>query len=237
MKFEIVNHCHNYSRLLSYQLSSLVLYPPVGHEIVYTLYYEASDDAVMDTAVFFRDRLPYNVTLRFRPQPLDTLRNRANGRDEAALATTADWVWFTDTDYMFLRKCWSDLYEQLVGKPDTRFATPLTLYETDWPTGDKLIADMSDGPRVADVDLTAIPVVSKHIAIGGIQIAHGPTVRQIGYCGWMRGPRSHWDFKSDVRFRRQPEMSPKLDVKLDAVLRIRHSQRGYGQADWEGVRN
>ena len=236
MKFEIVTHNHNYPRLLAWQLSSLVLHPPVGHQIKYSLWCEPEDAPLRGVINYFQTKLPSNVLLETNTVEAGLLRNRAHGRNLSALKTDADWVWFTDTDYMFLRNCWSDLYQQLLGKSDIRFAAPLEIYETDWPTGDQMIAEMVE-PAVRDVDLFNIPKVNKHIAIGGLQIAHGPTVREIGYCGWLSGPREQWDFRSDIRFRRQEEMNPKLEVKLDAVLRIRHSQRGYGQTDWKEVRN
>jgi hypothetical protein len=236
MTFEVVTHNHNYPRLLAYQLSSLVLYPPMRHNIQYTLYCNDEDVAVLDTARFFVPYFPPPISLEIRSLPVPLLRNRAIGRNDAAKRTEAEWVWFADTDYMFLRTCWHDLSAQLSERPATRFAAPLTILETDWPTGDALIAKMAS-PALLDVDLRAVSQVRKKVAIGGLQIAHGPTVRQIGYCPELNGPRDKWDFRSDIRFRRQSAMFPQLEVSLDAVLRIRHSQRGYQQDNWEQVYN
>ena len=237
MKFEIVVHNHNYPRLLAWQLSSLVKYAPIGHQIKYSIWIAPDDKPVRDVLAYFQCKLPHNVVVTTNTVEVELLRNRAHGRNVSAKRTEADYVWFADTDYMFLRNCWSELYQQLMARPGTRFAAPLNIYETDWPMGDAMIEQMNE-LAVRDVpDLKAIPQIHKHIAIGGLQIAHGPTVREIGYCPWMTGPRDRWDFKSDVRFRRQKELDPRIEVNLDAVLRIRHSQRGYGDRNWQEVRN
>jgi hypothetical protein len=236
VKFEIVNHSHNYPRLLAWQLSSLILYPPKGHEVTYTLYSDPDDEATRNTVDFFVPKLPAEVRLAQQSQKLPYLRNRAVGRNEAARATTADWVWFTDTDYLFLNKCWDDLATRVAAKPALRFVWPALILETDWPTGDRMIAQM-DKLAVRNVLLTGIPGKRMPRAIGGIQIAHGPTVREIGYCPEITGPRDEWLFRSDVQFRHHPALNPRDDVALGYALRIRHSKRGYGMPERHSVRN
>jgi hypothetical protein len=243
MKFEIVNHCYRYGRLLAYQLSSLVLYPPPrGHSLTYTLCYDPDDKPVADTLEFFAERLLQRTRLNLHPLSPGLIRNRAWGRNRAARLTKADWVWFADTDYFFGEMVWPDLINVIesgrIG--DATFLAPLRIWETDWPTGDQLIRDM-DTLDVRDVDAEGLKCapVRKSVAIGGLQIAYGTSVRRIGYAPEIakRGESLEWDFKSDIRFRNHPEMSSKAEVYLRDLVRIRHTNKGYGQANRHEVVN
>src|SRR3954453_6873222 len=106
MDFEVVTHCVHYAKLLSFQLSSLVLHPPSeGHRVKYTLCYTAGDAATEAMVRFFdRSNVP-GITWNWQNMRREALNRRTIGRNAAALATKADWVWFTDADYCFGRDC------------------------------------------------------------------------------------------------------------------------------------
>lgn len=242
MRVEIVNHCHRYWRLLAYQLSSLVLHPPEAVEMTYTLHCATreQDPSVHEVVEFFRPELQKMLELRVETSEPGLLRNRAYGRTQSALTSTADWVWFADTDYAFVDRVWEDL-AQAADKAEAsgvKFLFPHVIRETDWPTGQRLIDEMSV-LAVRPVPSTYIPEVRKSVAIGGLQIAHGPTVRRIGYCPEMaaKGPSDEWNFRSDMRFRRHPDLQPQRTVHLRNVIRIRHPNRGYGMPNRHEVVN
>ena len=52
MHLEIVSHCWHYSRLLTYQLSSLVLHPPTEVAVTVTVFLAEEDEDTVFTLVF-----------------------------------------------------------------------------------------------------------------------------------------------------------------------------------------
>ena len=134
-------------------------------------------------------------------------------------------MWFADTDYLFNDTCWQDLMTQ-VSNIEADFVWPNPIWETDWPTGDLLVSQM-DFPTVKQVTIDLAVRTRMGRGIGGIQIARGDTVRKIGYCPDFKvGPCDNWNFRGDIGFLRQFEK--KQSVALNHVIRIRHSQKGYG---------
>ncbi len=232
MKVEIVNHTHRYARLLGWQLSSLVRHH-AGHDLTYTVYYDPLDAETVRTLAFFTPLIPKNVKMQLRERPISVLRNRAVGRNEAAEATEADWIWFTDTDYMFIDRCWEMLAEE-TKTTTAQLVWPSSIWETDWPTGDRLIREMN---TLAPMNFLFSDTYQKrmHKAIGGIQIVRGDYARDFGYCPDYQGERDEWDFRSDVRFRHR--VRKLKEINLWHTVRIRHSQRGYGQPDRHEVAN
>jgi hypothetical protein len=235
MIFEVVNHTYRYHRLLAYQLSSFIMNPPVLHNVVYTVFYDAEDTPTVDTVNHFEPLMPSTVDMVKNEMHVDYLRNRAIGRNIAAKATAADWVWFTDTDYCFGHEVWNRL-ALLVENTSSQFLWPSYIYETDWAYGDELIGSMAT-PQVKGVEYMVVPQVRMRRGIGGIQIAKGDRVREIGYCPSYEGPRKDWDFSSDVRFRRQFKDGERSEINLRNVCRIRHSQKGYRQENRDEVVN
>ena len=92
MKFLIVNHCHLYGRLLAYQLSSMILHAPSHHQFDYILFHAPGDRTVLDVYDFYKSSMPKHVNLHKQVQPLQYLKNRAIGRNDAAKTNTADWL-------------------------------------------------------------------------------------------------------------------------------------------------
>lgn len=234
MKFEIVNHTYNYARLLAYQLSSLILHAPKGHQIVYSVFFDPKDRSTVDTLDFFSKHLPENIVCQMIEQEVGYLRSRHVGRNMAALKTEADWVWFADTDYLFGDYCWDDLAAAVTGTT-ADFVWPKSILQTTWPVGDSLIAAM-DMPKVRDVVLGTASHTPMRRAIGGVQIASGSAVRQLGYCpSYRQTPSEGWNFRGDIGFRHQ--FPVRNGISLRNVVRIRHSQRGYGGEGSNEVRN
>ena len=228
MKFELVNHSYNYSRLLAYQLSSLILYNK-GHDLTYSMYVEHRDIPTWDCIDYFKPLMPDNVKMQVYSMELGLLKNRAIGRNISAKTTNADWVWFTDTDYCFNDQTWDMLTSEL--KDSTaEFVWPKRIWETSWDTGDQLMAEMTS-PMVGAVHMRHVVEKRMRRGIGGVQIARGDVVRETGYCPSYSGPCDDWNFRSDVHFRRQ--FSRMKEVDLWHVIRIRHRDKGYGAPNLE----
>lgn len=227
MKLDIINHVHNYSRCLAYQLSSLVLYQ-TKVDVTYILYHTADDADTLAVIEHFRPKMP--IPFITRTQDLNVLRNRAAGRHEVAMTTEADWVWFTDTDHLFRRNCLDRLSEVITdrwGQPPAQvdLCFPKYVQVTEQPVGDKLIESMTR-PMVLDVPDEVFWPYKMRVAIGGIQIATREACRRVGYVPWMRHDRpGNWDFSSDRKFRSQLDIRHSID--LPNICRIRHGTRGY----------
>ena len=232
MKLEIVNHCWRYSRLLRYQLSSLLLHPPQEVDVVYTLFYSTEDVATSEVVAWFDQQSTTNVRWNWRELSTPQLLRRAIGRNLAAQATAADWVWFTDADHSFGSGCLDALPEQLsqVAGP---LAFPRHLYiHIEHRLGDLLI-DAASGPlQLLDVGARSdFKRRRNNRAIGGIQITRGDVCRANGYCAKHRRLQRPIEGKvfancyGDRVFRRGLG-TPGEPIDVPNLFRIRHSERG-----------
>lgn len=229
MNLEIVSHCWNYSRLLTYQLSSLVLQPPQQVSTIVTVFFCEEDDRTQKVLDYFGGlRIPnirWNWWALDRPQ----LMRRAIGRNLAALRSTADWVWFADADMCFGQGSLDRLRDE-VARPQAPLVFPrqvqLSRTEAD---GDAYIEAAGDSPRLLELRAADFVGVRYNRAIGGVQISRGDVVRSIGYCKNHRHyqkPSEVWRRATeDVTFRKtfDREGSP---VDVPEVYRIMHSLRG-----------
>ena len=226
MKLDIVTHSHNYSRCLAYQLSSLVLFPPKTVDVTFYLYHTPDDQAALNTIEHFKGKMPCEFVTR-SPE-LGYLYNRAIGRNEVAQATNADWVWFTDADYLFRRDCLDDLNHVVNRRfgenPEVNMVHPLNVLVSEQDVGDRYIAEMNQ-PEVKDIVESDFSAMQMLRGIGGIQIAPGKTCREVGYVPWMKKKLTNWNFHSDMRFRRSCVVRHSID--LCHIYRLRHSIRGY----------
>jgi hypothetical protein len=98
---ETVAHCWQYERCLAFHLSAFLLHPPADCRLRATVYFTPKDFPVVATLEHFAAQpLPANVEWNFQPIGPGRLRRRAIGRNLAALATPADFVLFSDVDYL-----------------------------------------------------------------------------------------------------------------------------------------
>ena len=118
LHIEIVSHCWQYAHFLIYQLSSLVRFPPQNAQVTMTVYYCREDQRTVDLLNFFATLQVPNVHWNWCELPRQALVRRAIGRNQAALNSRADWVWFTDCDLMFRDNCLDELAKVLQGRRD-----------------------------------------------------------------------------------------------------------------------
>ena len=101
LRLEIVSHCWRYAPHLTYQLSSLVLHPPKEVDVKMTVFHAPGDVDTVRLLDRAGGRDVPNITWNWQPIEKDRLFRRGIGRNLAALATEADWIWFTDCDVVF----------------------------------------------------------------------------------------------------------------------------------------
>ncbi|MEN6507121.1 MAG: glycosyltransferase family 2 protein [Planctomycetaceae bacterium] len=175
---QIVSHCWQYSRVLQYQLSSLVLYPPANIAVQMTVFAALDDDRTTAVLNAFAARLP---ALNIQIQPPEELLKRGIGRNIAAIGSTADVLWFADCDYFFGPGCLDSLADlPLDGQP--LFFPEETLYNATRASGDEYARRAQDPAAVVDIDPADFVPHRTRKAIGGMQIVPGAVARKRGYC-------------------------------------------------------
>lgn len=229
LQLEVVSHCWNYSHFLVYQLSSLVLFPPKKLDVTMTVFYSPEDTRTEELLAFFGQQEVPGVTWNWQPIPKQELFRRGIGRNRAALATKADWVWFTDCDLMFREDCLDILAEVLQGRRDA------LLFPEEERTTDLLAEDNpmleagSAGPQVLDIDTSSFTTRTITKATGPLQIAHGDVCRAIGYCrsiGLYQKPVESFAKCHEDRAFRWLLRSQGEPIDVPGVYRIRHIAKG-----------
>jgi len=229
LQLEVVSHCWNYAHFLVYQLSSLILFPPKKLDVTMTVFYSPEDKKTAELLDWFGRQTIPGVTWNWQPVRRQELFRRGIGRNRAALATKADWVWFTDCDLMFRENCLDTLAEVLQGRRDA------LLFPEEERTTDLLAENNpmlragSREPQVLDIDTTSFTIRKIAKATGPLQIAHGDVCRAVGYCRnialYQKPVESFAKCHEDRAFRwlLQSQGEP---VDVPGVYRIRHIAKG-----------
>lgn len=233
MSIEIVSHCWRYSRLLCYQLSSLLLRPPQRCAVVMSIFCTEEDEGTMSALDFFETQpFPANISLKRCLLPRELLMRREIGRNFAALATGSDWVWFTDCDYCFGEGTLDTLVTAVPHVNENLFYPRQIMISKTHELGDCAIRRLTRGPAVVDICPDDFMPHTFHRAIGGVQIVRGSVARERGYLrdsSLQRQTSREWQrCIGDVRFRKSLGTSG-APLILPSVFRIRHSAKGYRQ--------
>jgi hypothetical protein len=230
MKLEIVSHCWQYARLLRYQLSSLVLYPPRRLDLLMTVFFTEHDQETAALVSHF-SRLPPagNLVIRGWNLAPEKLRRREVGRNLAALTTTADWIWFADCDYFYGENALDALPDQVRSINGPLVFPREVLASDNHALGEVLVRRPFDPQEIVSVNPADFALHRYRSAIGGIQIVRGSVARRVGYCAASRNqnrPAHQWiPTKSDLGFRRSLQTMG-IPIDLPDVFRIRH-RRGH----------
>ena len=237
LSIELVSHCWGYSHLLECQLGSLLANPPADVDLTMTVYFSAEDARTLELLELAAEREAPGVRWCFRELPKGQLFRRSIGRNDAALRTAADWVWFTDCDVL-LTEGWLDrLAAALQGRTDplvypaSERLTPLLPDEAVRGGDRPELRDVVDDLELADVAVTR--------AKGPLQITHGDVARAAGYCrdvaAYQREEPSFAKCHEDTAFR---WLLGTQGVALDVpgLARIRHRSKGrYGDGSGRGA--
>lgn len=230
LHIEIVTHCYRYPQLLRYQLSSLVVDPPMNVCVTMTVCYTCGDEETVGALAWFSRQKVKGVTWNWRPMKARALCRRSIGRNEVALVSQADWLWFTDADYWFTAECWDAFASLREVRRPLVFPRSVNFHKTH-ALGDACIAHARKQPGLIVAERADFAPVRMRCAIGGIQIARGDVCRERGYLRNSRRfqrPARTLQFqkcREDVYFRRDLRTRG-YAVDLPGVYRIRHSQTG-----------
>lgn len=228
LQIEIVSHCWAYAHLQSYQLSSLLQHAPENADITMTVFHSEEDEITVRHLEFFGAQQRPGVTWNWQRLPREALFRRAIGRDQAARATTADWIWFTDCDLLFGPGCLDGLAAALQGRRD-RLVYPRTEYLSALlPDDDPVLAKEAE-PRIKAIDLSGFAPHQPSRATGPLQIVHGDIARHVGYCGqtpYFMQPVDRWAKTYEDRTFRWLINAQGSPIEVPAVYRIRHQSKG-----------
>lgn len=229
LTLEIVSHCWQYPHLLIYQLSSLVRFPPQNVTVTMTVYYSSEDRRTSGLLAWFGRIVVPGLHWNWRDLPKEALFRRAIGRNDAALGTGADWIWFTDCDLMFREGCLDALGNALQGRRDAlvypRVEKCTSLLPEDNPM---LVADTAD-LKMVDIDTSAFFEQVRTRATGPLQITHGDVARACGYCNrlaYYQRPAATWQKAHEDRAFRWLLRTQGTPLDIPGVYRIRHVAKG-----------
>ncbi|MGO3296422.1 MAG: glycosyltransferase family A protein [Marinobacter sp.] len=229
LKVEVVSHCWNYSHFLVYQLSSVVLFPPKKLDVIMTVFYSPEDTKTKALLDFFSEQVVPGVSWNWQPMPKQELFRRAIGRNRAALATKADWVWFTDCDLMFRDNCLDALAEVLQGRRDALLFPEVEQTTDLLAEHNPMLQAGFTEPQVLDIDTRSFTSRQISKATGPLQIAHGDVCRSVGYCrniALYQQPVENFAKCHEDRAFRWLLHSQGEPVSIPGVFRIRHVAKG-----------
>ena len=238
MFIEIVTSCWHYPRALAFHLSGLATAEiRTGDQVRCVVFFcEGQEDLeTVRVLEWFIKRIGKDPQRQILPlsMPRRQLMRRAIARNLAATTTRADWLVFTDVDYIYGGQSLASIAGEL-----DRFEDRRVLCYT--PHVRQSICHAAGDAELARVDLSNLALLrlgtdyeSKPIArpIGGSQIVPGSVAREFGYCPASRhqSPADNWcrTFE-DVEFRSILTRSgiPIIPLSACGVHRIRHSERG-----------
>jgi len=227
---QIVSHCWNYSRLLTYQLSSLLLYPPDTVSVRMTVVCCVEDLKTVETVAFFRNhRLwPHNVDLRIWTLEKERLFRRAIGRNLVCLSSCEDVIWLTDCDYLFGPGCLDGMYDNFLFGEVLCYPRQIMKNHTH-EIGDQYIA-LVEEPSVHEVDFDDFGPSKLNKAIGGVQLYRGESARRMGYLPnskrWQQPAKTFQKCNCDVQFRKAVVAGRGTAIDVPRIYRLRHSQCG-----------
>jgi len=234
MLIEIISHCYatrlkSYAGFLNYQLSSLLLHPPRCRvrACVCLSRHDTETRRVVDW--FFEHG---QLDLRAMYLTEDGMSRRAIGRNNAAMTSTADIVWFSDTDQVY-RDGVFDTLAGLQWPHEAVMVYPkiIQIHKTH-AIGDQYALQARE-PRLIDIDTEDFMPKKYTRAIGGVQIVKGDFARKMGYLkdhdGWQTPKGVPFDSRcrDDVAYRSECACQGHLrGISLPGVYRLRHTKSG-----------
>ena len=223
----VVAHCWNYSRLLSYHLSALVLHRPQESHVVMTVCYSPCDKQTVDMLDFFADFKIPNVTWDWYPMEKNRLCRRAIGRNELARMGGTDFTFYADVDYI-LRGDVIDAAVQEIGDRHALFYPRDVLQSKTHQDGDAEIERVTE-PGLYELESSRYDIIKLDRPIGGAQWLRSDFLREKGYL-----PDGHKFLNPEPSWKRTYEDArcrgywglPWKPLDVQGVYRIRHSERG-----------
>lgn len=226
---ELVSHCWGYSHFLYHQLNSLIQYPPKHVWVVVTVFYSIEDKDTCALLTKASAHSHHNISWNFIPLSNKLLFRRAIGRNLAALATQADWIWFTDCDTLFVGSCLDQLATVLNQQTAPLVYPSQELRSIPLPAEHPWINHCAKDFDSWPIDQALFFPTKLNRATGPMQITRGDVARQLGYCKDSRifqRPAKYWRKANEDRLFRQQFGGDAKAVDIDGVLRIQHQDKG-----------
>jgi hypothetical protein len=242
MSIHICVHCYaaelpQFAVFLHHQLKSLVDHPPTVPYLI-EVCHSPEDRATTEVLDWHSSDLNLNLG-RTPILPPENLFRRAIGRNQAALRSHTELVWFTDCDYLFGEGCLDGLWKswnELEGFASMVFPEQFVTM-LNHQIGDDLVREDAEGEADDSDDLTLRPDLFKvqrsRKAIGGLQIVPGSLARKHGYLDGHRKyqkplSKPFANFHDDVAFRKEClKYGPIIPVDVPNLFRLRHTEVTY----------
>lgn len=234
LSVEIASHCWQYSHLLAYQLSSLVLHPPTRVAVTMTVFYAAEDADTVALLRYFEARRVPGVRWNWCALDKTHLLRRSIGRNRAARATECDWIWFTDCDTLFHEGCLDALGDALQGRRDTLVFPEEEHCSALLPEDDPLLTAARGRPAIVEIDASRFAPQRRGRATGPYQITHGDVARACGYCDGIaiyQTPADRWQKAHEDRAYRWLLRTDGVAISVPGAYRIRHASKGRYQGN------
>ncbi len=236
LSLELVSHCWRYSHFLTYQLSALVKYRTDKLDVTMTVFYAEEDAAVKAVLDFFGAMDVSGITWNWQALPKEELFRRSIGRNIAAKATTADWIWFTDCDILCHEGCLDALADALQGRDDALVFPRIGLGTSLLPEDDPILEAGRKGPALLEIPIEAFTPYGgeRDKAKGPHQITHGDIARACGYCetiGLYQAPAERWRKTYEDRAFRWLIGTHGTPLDIPNVCQIRHIAKGRYRKD------
>lgn len=194
-----------------------------------TVFYGKEDEATVRLLEFIEAHKIPNVNWNWQALPPPQLFRRAIGRNRAAKASTADWVWFTDCDLTFQAGCLDSLSTALQARQEA-LLYPHTESKTDVYSDDDVVTENAiETPELLHVEPDAFVAWPVTRATGPLQITHGDVARAVGYCDavdFYQQPSDHWEKAVEDRMFRFLLGSQGTPIDVKGVCRIQHAVKG-----------
>lgn len=237
MKIDLCVHCYSedlaqYAAFLKAQLHSLSKSRLLPNRI--WVFHTETDLRTKDVLNLAFQGTPIQDRLRGIAFSRGQLFRRSIGRNLAALATTADLIWFTDCDHTFQPVCLE--YLAKIWKSFKTDPKPVMVFPEDiqiqisHEKGDEFWKNGS-------TDINPLDFLTKKYsrAIGGVQIVNGDFARKYGYLADNKKMQTPTDglkpfpsFSDDVKFRKFCESQGKIEkIQLPGLFRLRHTETTY----------
>jgi hypothetical protein len=237
LRLEIVSHCWRYGRFLAYQLASLVRGPPRDVAVTMTVFYSTEDRETVDVLDRFGVMDVPGVTWNWQALDRHRLFRRAIGRNLAARATTAHWIWFSDCDVLFRDHALDTAARALRGRDDVLLFPREHRVSAILERDHALLARADQDLTVLDIDPAEFQLEVREKAVGGFQIVRGDVARALGYCGdiaFYQEPVPRWQKTYEDRTFRWLLGTHGTPIEVPGLYRIRHAEKGRDAPPAEG---
>ena len=226
---EIVSHCWNYANILTYQLGSLVLFPPREINVIMTVFFTPEDKETREVLEYYGQKNITGVTWNWCALPRPYLFRRAYGRNLAAKNTRADWIFFTDCDVLFREQSLDLLGKQLRDREDLLVYPRYHMVSELLSNDDPLFEDYKTRGMLSDIEPQRFYREERNRAVGAFQIVRGDAARLGGYCDSVRyyhRPVKRWRKTYEDRTFRWLLGTQGTMLEIPGFYRIRHTHKG-----------